>query len=257
MISWATPIGLCVVLILSGAFYIYLRWRRSPQAYRAMTVLAACYFVAGAIAGGWLIRVASPKPVIAPTPATAAQGNPDAAPAGVAPVLKENYTGPILPIPQLHFDPAHAILPDSQLTPGDVFPQATKDDVCTPGWAREHRHVTGSDKAHVYSLYPGWHQTCRCIGFQSDSCCEVDHLIPLEIGGSNDVKNLWPQPQDPRPGSYEKDSLENDLHRRVCKGEMSLADAQKCIASDWVTCWEKYVVPEYGPEWAAVNKHGW
>lgn len=25
----------------------------------------------------------------------------------------------------------------------------------------------------------------------------------------------------------------------VCKGEMSLADAQKCIASNWVQCWEK------------------
>jgi hypothetical protein len=88
-------------------------------------------------------------------------------------------------------------------------------------------------------------------------CCEVDHLIPLELGGSNDMKNLWPQPDDPRPGDAEKDSLENDLHARVCKGEMSLADAQKCIVSNWVECWEKYVVPEYGPQWAAANRDGW
>ena len=39
--------------------------------------------------------------------------------------------------------------------------------------------------------------------------------------------------------------------------EMSLADAQKCIVSNWVECWEKYVVPEYGPQWAAANRHGW
>jgi hypothetical protein len=62
------------------------------------------------------------------------------------------------------------------------------------------------------------------MGTQFDSCCEIDHLIPLELGGSNDVKNLWPQPQDPRPGSFEKDSLENDLHHRVCNGEMSLTN---------------------------------
>ena len=67
------------------------------------------------------------------------------------------------------------------------------------------------------------------------------------------MRNLWLQPQDPRPGSFEKDSLENDLHHRVCNGEMSLTEAQKCIASNWVKSWEKYVVPEYGPEWAAAG----
>jgi hypothetical protein len=47
------------------------------------------------------------------------------------------------------------------------------------------------------------------------------------------------------------------LHRLVCSGKISLADAQKCIASNWIECWEKYVVPEYGPQWAALNRHGW
>jgi hypothetical protein len=145
----------------------------------------------------------------------------------------------------------------TQCLPGsEQEPDASKDDVGTPGWAKEHRHVTESDKARVYTEYPDWQRTCRCA-FGSSDCCEVDHLIPLEIGGSNDLKNLSPQPADPRPGSYEKDSLENDLHQRVCKGEMSLKEAQQCIASDWVKCWEKYVVPEYEPEWAAANRPGW
>src|SRR5258708_30047463 len=39
-----------------------------------------------------------------------------------------------------------------------------------------------------------------------------------------------------------------NLHQLVCKGEMRLADAQKCIESNWVECWEKYVVPRYGAE---------
>jgi hypothetical protein len=71
-------------------------------------------------------------------------------------------------------------------------------------------------------------------------------LVPHELGGSNDLKNLWPQPDDPRPGDAEKDQLENELHHLVCSGKMPLADAQKCIESNWVECWEKYMVPGYG-----------
>jgi hypothetical protein len=190
------------------------------------------------------------------TPTQVAAPSAAASPSTVAPTLKENYTGPSFPIPPLHYDPAHAVLPDPKLTPGDTFPGATADDVCTPGWSREHRHVTEADRARVYAEYTDSQRTCRFAnGFAS--CCEVDHLIPLELGGSNDIKNLWPQPQDPRPGSFEKDSLEDDLHAQVCAAKMSLADVQKCISSNWVECWKKYVVPEYGPEWAAANRHGW
>jgi hypothetical protein len=77
-------------------------------------------------------------------------------------------------------------------------------------------------------------------------CCEVDHLIPLELGGSNDIKNLWPEPDEPRPGDAEKNQLENELHRLVCAGKLLLAEAQRCITANWVACWEKYDLPLYG-----------
>ena len=112
--------------------------------------------------------------------------NPDAA---------EPPTGPTVPILPLHYDPARAVLPDPKLTPGDTFPGATADDVCSPGWAREHRQVTEGMRNKVYAEYG------RSEGL---GCCEVDHLIPLELGGSNDIKNLWAQPDDPRPGDAEK-----------------------------------------------------
>jgi hypothetical protein len=64
-------------------------------------------------------------------------------------------------------------------------------------------------------------------------CCEVDHLISLELGGSNDIKNLWPEPYLPRPGARQKDVLENWLHKQVCSGKMPLSDAQRMIATDW------------------------
>jgi hypothetical protein len=74
------------------------------------------------------------------------------------------------------------------------------------------------------------------------------HLIPLELGGSNDIKNLWPQPDEPRPGSVEKEQLENELHAEVRAGKLPLADAQHWITSNWVKGWERHVVPGYGPE---------
>lgn len=222
--TWAWIIAVALGLVVGGACYIRLRWRRSPHAYRAMIALAICYFVAGSIAGAWILHLTTSNPSVS------------------APEIAS--LGAVSTLP-LHYDPAHAVLPDPKLTPGDTFPGTTADDVCTPGWSREHRHVTEGMRDKVYAEYG------RSEG---PGCCEVDHLIPLELGGSNDMKNLWPQPDDPRPGDAEKDSLEDDLHARVCKGEMSLADAQKCIASNWVGCWEKYVVPEYGSTWAAANR---
>ena len=143
----------------------------------------------------------------------------------------------------IHYDPAHAALPNPVLTPGDVLPDVTPIDACTPGWAAEHRHVTESEQAAVLAEYgknEGW-QGGRYINY------EIDHLIPLELGGSNDIKNLWPQPSDPRPGWPEKDALENELQHLVCTGKMTLADAQNCIRRNWIQCWEKHAALGYKP----------
>jgi hypothetical protein len=62
---------------------------------------------------------------------------------------------------------------------------------------------------------------------------ELDHLIPLELGGCPDcLTNLWMEPWS-SPGAREKDAVENYLHREVCNDQMSLGEAQKLIAGDW------------------------
>ena len=66
---------------------------------------------------------------------------------------------------------------------------------------------------------------------------EVDHLIPLELGGDNTISNLWPEAGEPAPGFHEKDKVENYLHRQVCAVAMTLVDAQRQIATDWLTVW--------------------
>jgi len=224
---WSLPLIIAGLLIASGGLYIRRRWRRSPQAYRAMTAVAVTYLVAGVILGVWTTRFATTPDRLGPTAISSPialvpsfSPTPGSAPSVLAP----------FDLGSLHFDPARAILPDSRLTPGDTFPDATKENVCTPGWASEHRHVTEAMRDEVYAEYG------RTRG---KTCCEVDHLIPLELGGSNELKNLWPQPEAPRPAWPEKDQLENELHRRVCADQMTLADAQRCISSNWVTCWQR------------------
>src|SRR5262249_58492647 len=59
---------------------------------------------------------------------------------------------------------------------------------------------------------------------------ELDHLVSLELGGSNDITNLWPEVGSlPNP----KDTVENALHRAVCDRRVSLRRAQRAIATNW------------------------
>jgi hypothetical protein len=74
--------------------------------------------------------------------------------------------------------------------------------------------------------------------------CELDHLIPLELGGSIDARNLWPQPTCTSPwNSKEKDQLEKHLHSEVCAGALDLLAAQKEIAADWTAAYQRRFAP--------------
>jgi len=69
----------------------------------------------------------------------------------------------------------------------------------------------------------------------------VDHLISLELGGSNSIKNLWPEPYTGDLNAHVKDKLENKLHSLVCNGDIDLKTAQQEIATDWVAAYIKYI----------------
>ncbi|HEU5358924.1 MAG TPA: hypothetical protein VFU45_07385 [Gemmatimonadales bacterium] len=117
-----------------------------------------------------------------------------------------------------------ALLPDSLETPGAV---ATTDTarICRKGYSRSVRHVTAGVKRQVYTAY--------ATQPHDSTCCEVDHLISLELGGSNEFQNLWPEPYVPHPGARDKDKVENWLHREVCAGRIPIEEAQREIAEDW------------------------
>lgn len=125
-----------------------------------------------------------------------------------------------------------ADLPDHRLTPGAVL---TTDAtvVCAPGYAGSVRNVPQAEKNQIYAEYK--------ITSHRPGEFEIDHLISLELGGSNDPKNLWPQSYLTKPwNAHVKDKLEDKLHEEVCAGRLLLLSAQSMISTDWIAAYKKY-----------------
>lgn len=117
-------------------------------------------------------------------------------------------------------------LPDPQCTLGDVFANITAAQVCKAGYAGSVRNVPQSEKDKAFAEYG--------VIQHAPEAYEVDHLISLEIGGSNDIKNLWPQSYTGPYNAHMKDTLENFLHDQVCSGKLQLQCAQRAISGNWI-----------------------
>jgi hypothetical protein len=105
---------------------------------------------------------------------------------------------------------------------GAFDPAATPAEVCALGYAHHHRRVSKRLRARVYERdgipkgqRRGW---------------TIDHLIPLELGGTNAIANLAAQPKDE---AREKDRDENRLHAEVCAGKRTLEAARADIQRRW------------------------
>ena len=123
------------------------------------------------------------------------------------------------------------VLPDHKITPGATL-NVTKEDICQSGYTRRVRDVKESRKLEVYSAYNVQAHTGKY---------EIDHLISLELGGSNDITNLWPQSYFTYPWNAKiKDRLENKLHDMVCNGVIPLEQAQEEVSTDWIKAYCKY-----------------
>jgi hypothetical protein len=108
-----------------------------------------------------------------------------------------------------------------------------KDDVCTPGYTKKVRAVPASLKRKVFTEYGIVNPPSRAY--------EVDHLISLELGGSNSIRNLWPQPYfGIEWNAHVKDALEDRLHAMVCNGDIEMSAAQDAISTDWIAAYKRY-----------------
>jgi len=126
---------------------------------------------------------------------------------------------------------AQGALSDPKCTPGAIFAGVTASQVCTPGYSKSVRNVPTSVKTQVYASYG--------ILTHAPGEYEIDHYIALELGGSNEVTNLWPEPASPVPGFHEKDKVENYLHAQVCSGAMALDEAQHEISTNWLDVYKR------------------
>jgi hypothetical protein len=116
-----------------------------------------------------------------------------------------------------------AALPNDRWTPGNALP-VTPAQVCVPGYASRTRMPLTTWKQVAPQVFRTYG-----IPWSQHSAYELDHLIPLELGGSNAVDNLWPEPH---PRSFVVDAEENRLHDDVCAGQVSLGAAQRQILQE-------------------------
>jgi|SRR5579872_547813 len=122
-------------------------------------------------------------------------------------------------------------IPRASLTPGAVRP-VTRADVCIADTESSSEMVPAALQQRVFQEYG--------IANARPADYEVDYLITPALGGSSDIRNLWPQPYSAPWNARVKDALEDRLHHLVCEGKVELATAQHDIASDWISAYKKY-----------------
>ncbi|MBN8547999.1 MAG: hypothetical protein J0M12_01650 [Deltaproteobacteria bacterium] len=134
-------------------------------------------------------------------------------------------------------------LPDPKLTPGDIRSRS-KEEICAVGYIQKVGKTSNTAKEKTYERYK----------IARRSAYEIDHLVSKGLGGSNDPKNLWPQPHQALWNVHKKDELENLMHRMVCSGKLDLLQAQQEMLTDWISAYKKYIGDKPRPTPAQKKK---
>jgi hypothetical protein len=115
---------------------------------------------------------------------------------------------------------------DAAKTPGatDVAVSETTltTTVCAP--APAYSRLDAATKKRVFAEYH--------IKKKQQRKYVIDRLVPLELGGTNDLSNLWPQT---RSSAAAKNATELSVRGDLCAHKVDLATAQQAFASDWTT----------------------
>jgi hypothetical protein len=128
-------------------------------------------------------------------------------------------------------EPQAFALPQKTLTPGAVVPVAV-NELCDVSSVDNDPPVDLTLQQAVFKEYG--------LPSSSQTAYELDYLITPALGGSGDIKNLWPQPYSSTWNARVKDQLEDHLHELVCQGRVQLTTAQKEIATDWISAYKRY-----------------
>ncbi|WP_213804042.1 zf-HC2 domain-containing protein [Granulicella sp. dw_53] len=124
-------------------------------------------------------------------------------------------------------------VPNRSLTPGATRPVQLAD-ICSVQDDDRDPAVSSSMLRTIFQEY----------GMAPDTSAkdyQVDYLINPQLGGTDDIRNLWPEPYTSTVWNARvKDALEDRLHQMVCDGQIDLASAQRDIATDWIAAYQKY-----------------
>jgi hypothetical protein len=124
-------------------------------------------------------------------------------------------------------------LPNKSLTPGSSDPKVTLNDICIDVGSKPAPKITYDTKKWVLKRYK--------IPANKWSEYAVVRLIPLDLGGGSNVRNLWPQKINSTWNSKKKKALTDQLVHLVCFGQITLKDARKEITGNWIEAYKKYV----------------
>ena len=115
--------------------------------------------------------------------------------------------------------------PNEKMTPGVLctHPSSYRYEEKIPYCERS---VSASMKKNIIAAYD------KQLGYTIQKLprgdFKIDHLIPLSIGGANDIGNLWPQHKSIYAYS---DQIESDLSNLMIKGRIKQAQAIEAILS--------------------------
>jgi hypothetical protein len=137
-----------------------------------------------------------------------------------------------------HIDPTdpQAYLPNANCTPGVTNPEVTQATISSTIRVSGYTKTIRPPASYTDQLK---REQIQQYGYTDTNTrdYEEDHFISLELGGNpTDPKNLWPEPH---PSTNEKDLVENYLHKQICDGTMTLAQAQKEITQNWYAVYQK------------------
>jgi len=143
--------------------------------------------------------------------------------------------------------------PDASLTPGLARDDLTLDEICTTKWGTDARSVTAAMKQQVMDEYAFKASECPLTHLNGKAVhrVEIDHLIPRDLGGADDVRNLWPEcyeqvepnKSEQEDGAHKKDQLETRLNKELCKDghptQEKLDEYRTEIKTDWIALYHK------------------
>lgn len=97
-----------------------------------------------------------------------------------------------------------------------------RGDLCKRGYATTIGSVSASMKRAVFRE----HQ----IPEEEHKNYTIDRFVDVKLGGSNERENLRPQPKHE---AKQKDTVETFLHEQMCRGIISIPEAQILGSSKW------------------------